>query len=145
MWGLSLLDLTAPEARPIVRLLEGMASALRFGLEHSLDQVKAMGFTSASFYATACALVFGKLEDGGDFDFSQTLVNDITVGRREFLTGSLAAFNPSLPACYFRPLVHLCISGTLHTQLVSFVWTSICWKIECTLRCRCEQGHAHPM
>ena len=91
-----------------------MGSALRFGLEHSLDQVKAMGFTSASFCATACALVFGKLEGGGGFDFSQTLINDITAGRREFLTGSLVAFVPTLPAYYLRPLVHLCISGALH-------------------------------
>ena len=111
MWALTNLDLAAPEAQPIVRLLEGMGSALRFGLEHSLDQVKAMGFTTASFFATVCALVFGKLEDGGGFDFSQTLVDDVVAGSKEFLTGSLAAFWPTVPAYFLRPLVHLCISG----------------------------------
>ena len=111
LWALSLLDLAAPEARPIVRLLEGMGSALRFTLDHSLDHMKALGFTTASFCATVCALVFGKLEDGGGFDFSQTLVDDVVAGIKEFLTGSLVPFWPTVPAYFLRPLVHLCISG----------------------------------
>ena len=115
MWALSLLDLTAPEAQPIVQQLEGMGSALRFTLDHSLDHMKAMGLTTASFCATVCALVFGKLEDGGGFDFSQTLVNDVVTGSKEFLTGSLAPFWPTVPAYFLRPLVHLCISGALRT------------------------------
>ena len=114
LWALTLLDLTAPEAQPILRLLEGMGSALRFALDHSLDHFKALGFTTSSFCATLCALVFGKLEDGGGFDFSQTLINDITMGIREFLSGSLVPFWPTVPAYYIRPLVHLCISGALH-------------------------------
>ena len=111
MWALTNLDLAAPEARPIVRLLEGMGSALRFVLDHSLDHMKALGFTTASFCATLCALVFGKSEDGGGFDFSQTLVDDAVAGIKEFLTGSLVPFWPTVPAYFLRPLVHLCISG----------------------------------
>ena len=99
------------EAQPIVRLLEGMASALRFLLDHSLDNMKALGFTSASWCSTVCALVFGKLEDGGGFDFSQTLVDDVVAGIKEFLTGSLVPFWPTVPPYFLRPLVHLCISG----------------------------------
>ena len=111
MWALSLLDLTAPEAQPIVRQLEGMGSALRFVLDHSLDHIKALGFTTASSCTTLCALVFGKLEDGGGFNFSQTLVDDVVAVFKEILTGSAAPFWPTLPAYYLRPLVHLCISG----------------------------------
>ena len=115
LWALSGLDMTVPEAQPIVRLLEGMGSALRFVLDHSLDHMKALGLTTASFCATVCALVFGKLEDGGGFDFSQTLVNDVVAGSKEVLTGSLAAFWPTVPAYFLRPLVHLCISDGEHT------------------------------
>ena len=111
LWALTLLDLTTPEAQPILRLLEGMGSALRFALDHSLDHFKALGFTTSSFCATICALVFGKLEDGGGFEFTQTLVNDVVAGFKQFLTGSVVPFWPTLPAYYLRPLVHLCISG----------------------------------
>ena len=39
IWALISVDLTAPEARPIVQLLEGMGSALRFVLDHPLEHV----------------------------------------------------------------------------------------------------------
>ena len=55
VWALSFLDLGAPEARPIVQLLEGMPSALRFALDHPLDHFKAIGYTSAAFCAVSPA------------------------------------------------------------------------------------------
>ena len=55
--------------------------------------------------------MFGKKEDGGGFEFTQTLVDDTVKQLKELLTGSLAPFFPTLPAHFLRPLVHLCISG----------------------------------
>ena len=45
----SFLDLTAPGAAPIIKLLREIPSALRFVLEHPLDHMKAVGMTTASF------------------------------------------------------------------------------------------------
>ena len=59
-----------------------------------------------------CALVFGKEEDAGGFEFSQELVDDFVPSLQGWLTGALAPYFPTLPAYYLRPLVHLCISGT---------------------------------
>ena len=42
------LNLTAPGAEPIVQLLRGIPSALRFVLDHPLDHIKAVGATTAS-------------------------------------------------------------------------------------------------
>ena len=137
VWALSNLDLGAPEARPIVRLLEGMPSALRFALDHPLVHFGAIGLSSASYCAVSpahtrkpshshrligvsggcgqilCALVFGKDEAGGaKFQFTQELVDDIVAARKDFLTGALVSLYPTIPAYDLRSLVHLCISGT---------------------------------
>ena len=53
IWALTELDLSAPEARPIVQLLEGMPSALRFALDHPLDHFKAVGLSSGAFCAVS--------------------------------------------------------------------------------------------
>lgn len=56
MYGLARLDLAAPEAQPIVELLAGMGSALRFTLEHPLEFLKDLGLTTASCCAVSLAL-----------------------------------------------------------------------------------------
>ena len=58
-----------------------------------------------------CALVYGKKEDGGGFEITQTLVADTVTQLKENLTGDMVPLFPTLPAHYLRPLVHLCISG----------------------------------
>ena len=45
---LSVMDLTAPEAQPIVRGLEGMGSTLRFVLENDCSHIVDYGYTSAA-------------------------------------------------------------------------------------------------
>ena len=50
-WALTLIDMTAAEARPIVQLLEGMGSALRFTLDHPLDYIKSVGATTSAYCA----------------------------------------------------------------------------------------------
>ena len=59
-----------------------------------------------------CALVFGKDEDAGGFEFSQELVDEAVAGHfRELLAGNMVQFTPTIAAHFLRPLVHLCISG----------------------------------
>ena len=55
--------------------------------------------------------MFGKKEDGGGFEITQTLVDDCVAFCKEQLTGTMVPFFPTLPAYCLRPLVHLCISG----------------------------------
>ena len=114
IWTLTHVELTIPEARPIMRLLEGASSALRYTLDHPLDHVKGMGITTGSWCAILCALAFGKEEAGGGFKFSQTLVDDtIGVFASWLGTETFATLFPALPTFFVRPLVHLCISGEL--------------------------------
>lgn len=54
--ALCLLDLTTAEARPIVKLLEGMGSALRFTLEHSLVHLDVLGQTTATMCGVSLRL-----------------------------------------------------------------------------------------
>ena len=60
---------------------------------------------------TLCALVFGKKEDGGGFEFTQPIVADTVTQLKENLTGDMVPIFPTLPVYFLRPLVHLCISG----------------------------------
>ena len=52
----------------------------------------------------------GKEEDGG-FSFTQEMIDDILAVFKDLLTGSIAQFFPAVPGYWFRPIVHLCISG----------------------------------
>ena len=77
MATLAALDLTAPEAKPLVKLLEGIPSALRFMLENNVDHVKGIGQITSSPCSAVCALSFGK-EEGGDFAFDQQMIDGLT-------------------------------------------------------------------
>ena len=105
------LDLTAPEAEPIVALLHGIPSALRFALDHNLNHFKVTAFNTRSNATVIASLVFGKEEDGG-FSFTQQMVDDVLASLRDMITGHMSPFFASLPAHWFRPALHLCISGT---------------------------------
>ena len=50
------LDLTSPEARPIVQQLQGIPSALRFLLDHPLSHFRYLGLTSSAAGMQVCAL-----------------------------------------------------------------------------------------
>ena len=52
---LAALDLTAPEAKPIVVLCEGIPSALRFMLENNLDHIQALGMSTNGACSAVCA------------------------------------------------------------------------------------------
>lgn len=102
------LDFAAPEAAPIMRMLEDMPSTLRFLLEHSRSHLKDIGATSAAAASAVCALAFGKQE--GDFAFTQQMIEDVVKNMVDNLSGVLAAWNPILPTFFLLKVVHLCIS-----------------------------------
>ena len=58
-----------------------------------------------------CATVFGKDEDGGGFEFSQELVDEVVQTQRDWLTGTWVTFYPTVSSFLLRPVVNLCISG----------------------------------
>ena len=60
--------------------------------------------------ARVCALVFGKEEDGGGFDFSQDSIDATVNYCLQGFSGGLAPFNPLLPPHFFRIWVPLTIS-----------------------------------
>ena len=61
-------------------------------------------------------MVFGKQESG--FEFAQTILDEIVIGKQGWLTGAMVPFFPSLPPYILRPLVQLCISGTPQLALI---------------------------
>ena len=117
------LDLTAPEAQPVVRLLAAVPSSLRFALEHDKYHIKSIGMSHASLCASLCALVFGKEEagevGGGGFQFSQELMKNHLILQREMLDHEICSkFFPNKPAHWLKPLTHLCVSDANKTLLL---------------------------
>jgi hypothetical protein len=114
------LDLTTPEAVPIVQLLEGMPTALQFVLENPLSHVTAFGMNSDACCAEVCALAFGKQEagEGRKFVFSQDIIDLELAAKLSQFSGNLAPFTPVLPDFFFRSIVHLCISDENKNMLL---------------------------
>jgi hypothetical protein len=102
-------DLSAATGtEPIVRMLEGMPSALRFVMDNPVSHVREMGMVSAADCMRTCALVFGAREGGCGFEFAQEHI-DVSVNYiLTAFSGSLAGFNPVLSATFFRFLTRLC-------------------------------------
>lgn len=114
------LDLAAPEAAPIVQLLEGMPSALQFALAHPVSHVRDLGMMSAGDCARVCAMVFGKQcrqEDGG-FNFSQDSIDTTVKYTLTHFSGDLKGQLPLLPPHFFRIWVDLSISDSNKVLLI---------------------------
>jgi hypothetical protein len=111
------LDLTAPEAAPIVQQLEAIPSALRFVLAHPLSHFEAVGYQTEVQAAVICALAFGK-EESGEFEFTQAIVASVVKTLLCDFSGFVSAFYPALPIYAFRPLLHLCVSDANKGLLV---------------------------
>ncbi len=111
------LDLTAPEAKPVVRLLEGIPSALRFMLDHPLDHVKGLAMSTNGACPAVCAMAFGK-EEGGHFAFDQAMIDGVIHDKLTYFSGAKSGFLPQLPPFFLRPLVHLCVSDVNKRLLV---------------------------
>ncbi len=115
IWGvpimLSKLDLTAPEAMPIVRLLQNIPSTVRFVLEHPVIHVAQIGCVSSAHMSAVCALAFGKDEEGGGFAFSQEQVDDTVCNTLSVFSGTASQWTPQLEPFFLRSVLHLAISG----------------------------------
>ena len=85
------LDLSAPEATPIVEQLRQIPSALRFLLDHDLVHIGPTGMTTAAVCAQICAVVFGKEEDAGSFDFTEAQVDVFLAYMKDCFDGTLSA------------------------------------------------------
>jgi hypothetical protein len=58
--------------------IRGAASALAFSLEHSLDCVEELGWTTGAMAARVCCSVFGRDEGGSEFTFTAQHVSVLT-------------------------------------------------------------------
>ena len=124
---LAALDLNAPEAKPIVKMLEDIPSALRFILENNLDHLRDVGQNTEAPCAKVCALIFGK-DESGDFAFNQAMVDGVAADLFFWFSGRVvgsqtvneqaAAIKPELPPFYLSPLLHLCVSDANKMLLV---------------------------
>ncbi len=114
---IAVLDLTAPEAKPVVRLLEDIPSALRFMLDHPLDHVKGLAMSTNGACPTVCAMAFGK-EEGGHFTFDQAMIDGVIHDKLINFSGVKSGFLEQLPPFFLRPLVHLCVSDVNKRLLV---------------------------
>ena len=115
---LAQLDLSAEDARPIVQMLEGIPSTLKFVLEHELVHFVELGYTTSTTIARVCALAFGKEEEGADFTFSQGLIDLFVRVILSVFSGPMAPFNPTLPSFFLTAVRHLCISDSNKELLV---------------------------
>ena len=109
------INLTAPEAGPILARLRTIPSALQFALEHNnnINHLAKFGMTTASICAMLCASVFGKEEAeaeaeaeaasssgsssgggvvGGGFCFTEELIEDALHAFWEYQAGAIAQF-----------------------------------------------------
>jgi hypothetical protein len=109
-------DLQAPETEPVVALLRSIPSALRFALENNLDHLKHVGFSSAAFASTICAMVYGK-DEGGAFMFSQGMIDMIVAWMQDVLSGSVSSLVALSPS-WLTPVVYLCISDVNKALLI---------------------------
>ncbi len=112
------LDLTAPEARPIVKQLEAIPSALQFVLANPLSHFETVGYQSETQAAVICALAFGKEESGGEFEFTEATVASVVTTLLSDFSGFVSAVKSTLPIHWLRPLLHLTISDTNKDLLI---------------------------
>ena len=116
LFALGSFDMAAPEAEGTVAIMRKASSALQFTLDHSLEI--GVGLTTASLCGLMCALVFGKEESGGDFSFSDELIESCLVQAKSQLSGHMVEYYAVLPPHWLRPLSHLCVSDLNKTRLV---------------------------
>jgi hypothetical protein len=92
-----------PECEAKIR---GIATSLAFCMEHSLDYMQEMGYTSSSIAARTCCAVFGRDEGGSEFTFTQQHVDTLITMWSLYVGGvGLFAYNkPSADCIYMRDL-----------------------------------------
>ena len=109
------VDLTAPEAKPIVEQLRQIPTALKFMLDHDLVHLGSMRMTTAAVCAPICALIFGKQEEGDVFN--EVHIDSLLMTIKDMFDGSLQAFFAKTPH-FLKPIEALCISDANKMLLV---------------------------
>ena len=89
--------------------IRGVATALAFCLEHSLDVVEELGLTTGSYAARVCCSVFGRDEGGCDFTFTPLHIKLLTDNWSQIVraVGWRANSKPSADIIF---AAHLCVS-----------------------------------
>lgn len=95
-----------PGCEPKVR---GVASALAFCLEHSLDTMEELGYTTGAAAAKVCCAVFGKDEGGSEFTFTPLHIQLLTHDWSQSVRGQgwKKQHKPSADSIF---AAHLCVS-----------------------------------
>ena len=73
--------------------------------------------TTGGACSAICAFAFGK-EEGGDFAFTQTMIDSIVADGLVYFSGPMTPYRPELPPFYLRPLLYLCVSDLNKNLLV---------------------------
>ena len=89
--------------------IRGVATALAFCLEHSLEVVEELGLTTGSYAARVCCSVFGRDEGGCDFTFTPLHIKLLTDNWSQIVraVGWRANHKPSADTIF---AAHLCVS-----------------------------------
>ena len=72
--------------------IRGVAKALGFCLEHSLEYISEMGMSSGSAATRICVGVFGRDEGGSEFTFTQQHIDALVFYMTDTMRGKTAAF-----------------------------------------------------
>lgn len=109
--ALQAVDITDPQAAPIIEMLEQIPSCFQFIMEHPLVHLKWAGVTTSSLCPMLCALVWGKQEEGGGFSFPKSMTDEVLLFFRDMLDADnvISQFF-ELSRHFLKPLVNLCIS-----------------------------------
>jgi hypothetical protein len=89
--------------------IRGVASALAFSLEHSLDLLEELGWTTGAYAARVCCSVFGRDEGGSEFTFTAQQIALLTQSWSQVVraVGFQANSKPSADNIF---AVELCVS-----------------------------------
>ena len=97
--------------------IRGAASALAFSLEHSLDTLEELGYTTGAVAARVCCSVFGRDEGGSEFTFTAQHIELLTESwsRSVRAVGFHAKSKPSADMIF---AVELCVSDANKPLLI---------------------------
>ena len=96
--------------------IRGVAPALAFCLEHSLDIMAELGYTTGASAARVCCAVFGKDEGGSEFTFTPLHIQLLTDDWSQYVraVGWKKHLKPSADSIF---AAHLCVSDRVSDRL----------------------------
>ena len=96
---LEAIDLTTPEARPVLTLLQAIAPALQFAIDNPSVHCRALGLTSAGLCSVLCSVLFGKEEGSESLSLTKDSVFETVVYLQSAFSGPNYHFLCVHPAC----------------------------------------------